>query len=69
MDSIKEIRRWAAEIAGNWNGKESGHEEEMALLATDIIDIIEELEDHIGQLESLDDYAGPTEDEGYEQGS
>jgi len=71
MDSIKEIRRWASDIAGNWDGKEAGLQEDMALLATELIDIIEEMEDYIGQLEELDNGFGPIEDEdrGYEQGS
>jgi len=71
MDSIKEIKRWALDVSGEWNGDESGKEEDMAVIANEILDIIEELEDYVGHLKELDNGFGPTEDEdrGYEQGS
>jgi hypothetical protein len=68
MDSIKEIRRWAATISENWDGKEPGLQEDMALTALELIDVIEEMEDYIGQLEEMDNFSELMEDEarGYE---
>lgn len=44
MDSIKEIKRWASDVACAWNGDESGKEADMAVIANKILDIIEDLQ-------------------------
>lgn len=71
MDSIKEIKRWASDVACAWNGDESGKEADMAVIANEILDIIEDLQYYVAQLDYLDSGDGPIEDEdrGYEQGS
>ena len=45
MDSIKEIKKYAEEIAGNWNGDESGLQEERAQLAQDVLEAVVNLEE------------------------
>jgi hypothetical protein len=54
MDSIKEIKLWARDIAGQWNGDEAGIEEERAYLASDIINKLKDLDDYIGQLRDIE---------------
>jgi hypothetical protein len=53
MDSIKEIKKWATEISGEWSGEESGSQEDRAGQANDILEAITNLEELIAGMENL----------------
>ena len=53
MDSLKKIKDWAEEISGEWNGDESGSQEERAGQANDILEAITNLEELIKGMEEL----------------
>jgi len=52
-EHIKEIMIWASDIQGEWNGDESGIEEDRANLAEEITDKTEELHDLIQTMEGM----------------
>ena len=52
-EHIKEIMLWASDIQGEWNGDESGIEEDRANLAEEITDMTEELHDLIQTMEGM----------------
>ena len=52
-EHIKEIMKWAYDIQGEWNGDESGIEEDRANLAEEITDMTEELHDLIQTMEGM----------------
>ena len=51
--NLEEIKKWAEEIAGSWNGDESGSQEERAQQALDILEAIKNLEELIEGMEEL----------------
>lgn len=53
MNSLKEIKKWAENIAGEWNGDESGSQEDRAHQANDILEAVAELEALIEGMEEL----------------
>ena len=53
MDSIKQIKEWAEEISGSWNGDDSGRGEDRATQANDILEAIKELEILINDMDEL----------------
>lgn len=53
MDSLIEIKKYAEEVAGQWNGDESGRAEERADIANDIIEKIDELNQLLAELEDF----------------
>lgn len=52
MDSLIEIKKYAEEIAGQWNG-ESERGEEKAQIANEIIEKIDELNQLLAELEDF----------------
>jgi hypothetical protein len=50
---LKGIKKWAEEIAGEWNGDEAGSQEERAGQANEIIEKVDELIELIGGMENL----------------
>lgn len=42
--TLEKIRKWAEDIAGAWNGDESGSQEERADQAKEILEKLDELE-------------------------
>lgn len=50
MDSIQQIKKYAEEVSGNWNGDESGLQEEKAQLANDVLEAVKNLEELLGLL-------------------
>ena len=52
-EHIKEIMIWASDIQGEWNGDESGIEEDRANLAEEITGKTEELHDLIQTMEGM----------------
>jgi hypothetical protein len=53
MDSIKVIKKWATNIAGEWNGDESGQQEDRANCAGEILEKAEELEKLISEMDEI----------------
>lgn len=53
ISSVNDIIKWADEIAGEWNGDESGSQEDRAHQALDIIDKCNELKELISGMEEL----------------
>lgn len=53
MDSLIEIKKYAEEIAGEWNGDESGIQEDKAHIAGEIIEKIDELNQLLAELEDF----------------
>jgi hypothetical protein len=53
MDSLIEIKKYAEEIAGQWNGDESGRAEDRAGIAGDILIKIDELNKLLAELEDF----------------
>jgi len=51
--TLKAILENAEEVSGNWNGKESGYQEDMAGYANDIIEKVAEIK---SMLDALDDF-------------
>ena len=51
--TLKAILENAEEVSGNWNGKESGYQEDMAGYANDIIEKVAEIK---SLLDALDDF-------------
>lgn len=47
MKTLKQIKEWAEEIAGQWNGDEPGSAEDRAMQANDILEKVAELEELI----------------------
>ena len=47
---LAHIKTYAEEIAGSWNGKESGRAEERADIANDMIDKVDELRKLLAEL-------------------
>ena len=52
-EHIKEIMIWAEEISGQWDGDNSGIEEDRANLAEEITDKTEELHELIQMMEGM----------------
>jgi len=50
---LKQIRRWAENIAGQWNGDNPGSQEERSHQATDIMEKVDELIELINGMENL----------------
>lgn len=50
---LKGIRKWAENIAGEWNGDESGSAEDRAGQAEEIIEKVDELLELINGMENL----------------
>ena len=53
LNTLKQIREYAEEISGQWNGKESGRGEDRAGIAGDIIEKIDELKELLAQLDEF----------------
>lgn len=51
--TLEQIRKWAEEISGNWNGDDSGSAEDRAHQANEIIEAVENLEELIKGMEEL----------------
>ena len=50
---LKHIRNWAEKISGNWNGDESGLQEDQAHTANDIVTKVDQLQDLIWEMEEM----------------
>ena len=50
---LNKIKKWAEEIAGEWNGDEPGRQEDRAHQATDILEKVAELEELIEGMDNL----------------
>jgi hypothetical protein len=50
---ISTIQKWAEGIAGEWNGDESGSQEDRAMQAEDIIEKCKELKELLEGMENL----------------
>ena len=50
MKTLKEIKKYAEKIAGEWDGDLSGVEEDRAHIAGDILDAIQNIEDLLNEL-------------------
>ena len=48
--TLSQIKEEAQEIAGEWNGDESGVKEDRALIASDIIDKVDEIRELLAEL-------------------
>jgi hypothetical protein len=53
MDSITQLKAYATEVAGEWNGKDSGLLEDRAQIAIEMLDKIKELEALQDELEDF----------------
>lgn len=53
MNSLKEIKKWAENIAGEWNGDESGSQEDRAHCALEIKQKVAELEELLDEMDKL----------------
>ena len=51
--TLNQIKKWADEIAGSWNGDESGLQEDMAHQAQDILEAVKNLEDLIEEMDNI----------------
>ena len=51
--NLEQIKKWAEEIAGEWNGDEGGSQEERAGQANDILEAVENLQELIEGMENL----------------
>lgn len=51
--TIDDIVEWAEEVSGQWNGDESGRQEDQAHQANDIIEKCNELKELISGMEEL----------------
>jgi len=52
-EHIKEIMKWAYGISGEWDGDNSGIEEDRASLAEEIMEATEQLNDLIQTMEGM----------------
>ena len=52
-ETLDEMKAWANQITGEWNGDEPGVEEDRAMLAEDILKDINTLRAHINLMEEL----------------
>lgn len=52
-ETLDEIKAWALDIAGQWNGDESGSEEDRAMQAEEILKDINTLRADINLMEEL----------------
>jgi hypothetical protein len=50
---LEQIKKWAEDIAGSWNGDESGSAEDRAGQANEILEKIAELETLIEEMDNL----------------
>ena len=50
---LERITKWAEEIAGSWNGDESGSAEDRAHQANDIIEACQNLQELLNGMEEL----------------
>ena len=55
-EHLQELIKEMEVIQGNWNGDESGYQEEQAGIATDIIEKAKELENLINELNGTNQY-------------
>jgi hypothetical protein len=53
MKELLKIKKWAEEIAGEWNGDYSGIEEDRAMQSNNIIEAVDNLIDLIKGMEEL----------------
>jgi len=51
--NLEQIKKWAEEIAGEWNGDESGRGEDRAHQANDILEAVKNLEELISEMDNL----------------
>jgi len=51
--TLAQIKKYAEDIAGNWNGKESGWAEEKAQIANEILEEVDSLEALLKELEDF----------------
>lgn len=51
--TLEQIKKWAEDIAGSWNGDNSGSEEDRAGQANEILEKISELETLIEEMDNL----------------
>ncbi len=49
MDSLKEIKAYAGNVAGQWNGDESGIQEDNASIAEEVLEAVKNLEELLTQ--------------------
>lgn len=49
MDSLKEIKAYAGNVAGQWNGDESGIQEDNASIAEEVLEAVKNLEELLNQ--------------------
>lgn len=53
MNNLDEIKKWAEEIQGSWDGNEAGSGEDRAMQANDILEAIDNLQELIKGMEEL----------------
>lgn len=53
MDSLIEIKQWAENIAGSWNGDNAGIAEDRAGQANEILEAIKNLEELIAEMDEF----------------
>lgn len=51
--TLEQIKKWAEDIAGSWNGDEAGSAEERAGQANEILEKVAELEVLIEEMDNL----------------
>ena len=51
--TLEQIKKWAEEISGQWDGDKPGRAEDRAHQAQDVIDKVEELSILINEMENL----------------
>ena len=51
--TLKQILEDAEEVSGNWNGKESGYQEDMAGYANDVIEKVKEIKELLSAMDEF----------------
>ena len=51
--TLKQILENAEEVSGNWNGKESGYQEDMAGYANDVIEKVKEIKELLSAMDNF----------------
>lgn len=51
--TLEQIKKWAEEISGSWNGDNSGSAEDRAHQANEILEKVAELEQFISDIDEL----------------
>lgn len=53
LQYLMKIREWAEDVEGQWNGDESGIQEDRAMLARDIKEKVDELQELLDKMDTL----------------